>query len=76
MSGNDLLKEMDKAGQRLLVKLKDLPRADTSHILAFAILLIFIVAVLLMVSLACCYSCCNGHTNKHRLSRVQPAGVV
>ncbi|OCT62972.1 small integral membrane protein 5 [Xenopus laevis] len=76
MSGNDLLREMENVGQRLLVKLKDLPRADTSQILAFAILLIFIGAVLLMMSLACCYSCCNGHTKKHRLARVQPAGVV
>ncbi|KAE8576933.1 hypothetical protein XENTR_v10004370 [Xenopus tropicalis] len=76
MSGNNLLREMEMVGQRLLVKLKDLPQADAFQILPFAIILIFIGAVLLMVSLACCYSCCDGHTKKQRLARVQPAGTV
>ncbi|MEE6506873.1 hypothetical protein FKM82_007882 [Ascaphus truei] len=76
MSAQNLLGEAQNMGQNLLVKLKMLPQADTVEIVSFVIILVFIAAVLLMIFLACCYSCCGKAGKSRRVVRVQPNPTV
>ncbi|OCT60688.1 hypothetical protein XELAEV_18046709mg [Xenopus laevis] len=59
MELNNLQPEVRKVGQDLLKRLTGLPQADTHHIVAFAIIIIFIGIALLLRSLGCCYPIYN-----------------
>ncbi|KAG8446358.1 hypothetical protein GDO86_013989 [Hymenochirus boettgeri] len=76
MSANDLKAEVEKVGKKLLTKLNNLPQADIYEIVSFTVILVFIALVFVLVAMACCYSCCDGHTKKHRFARVQPTQAV
>ncbi|XP_063816666.1 small integral membrane protein 5 [Pseudophryne corroboree] len=68
MSSQDVKAEIQDMGQKLLMKLQQLPQADTLEIVSFTIVIIFIAVVLLMAILGCSFCCCA----KHRVTRVQP----
>lgn len=73
MSNQDVKEELQNIGERLLVKLKQIPQADTVEIISFTIILVFIGVVLLMAVLACSFCCCG---NNRRVVRVQPKSNV
>ncbi|KAM3921218.1 small integral membrane protein 5 [Leptodactylus fuscus] len=74
MSNPDIKEEIQKLGDRLLIKLKQIPQGDTVEIISLSIILVFIGVVLLMAILACCFCCCGN--NKRRTVRVQPKPEV
>ncbi|XP_018417040.1 PREDICTED: small integral membrane protein 5 [Nanorana parkeri] len=74
MTSQDLKEEVAKMGEKLLIKLKQIPQADTVEIISFTIIIVFIAAVLVITSVACSGCCCTN--NKHRAVRVQPKGEV
>ncbi|XP_075701896.1 small integral membrane protein 5 [Rhinoderma darwinii] len=74
MSSQDVKEELQNLGEKLLVKLKQIPQADTVEIISFTIILVFIGGVLLMAILACSFCCCGN--NKRRVRRVQPKPEV
>ncbi|KAM5125443.1 small integral membrane protein 5-like [Mantella aurantiaca] len=74
MSSQDIKKELQNMGEKLLVKLKQIPQADPVEIISFTIILVFIVAVLVVTMVACSGCCCDN--NKHRAVRVQPKAEV
>ncbi|XP_072259994.1 small integral membrane protein 5 [Pyxicephalus adspersus] len=74
MSSQDIKQEMAKMGEKLLIKLKQIPQGDTVEIISFTIILVFIVAVLVIAIVACSGCCCAN--KKHRTVRVQPKGEV
>ncbi|NXU56971.1 SMIM5 protein, partial [Turnix velox] len=62
MSSEGFLKEMQTIGEKFLLKLQKLPKADPVEIVAFCVVLLFIATVLLLMIIACsccCYSCCS-----------------
>lgn len=73
MSNQDVKEELQNIGERLLVKLKQIPQADTVEIISFTIILVFIGVVLLMAVLACSFCCCG---NNRHVVRVQPKSNV
>ncbi|NXX43110.1 SMIM5 protein, partial [Tricholaema leucomelas] len=79
MSSEGFLKELQTIGEKLLLKLQRLPKADPVEIVSFCVVLLFIATVLLLMIIACsccCYSCCgcDGHDNhRRRKTQVRPA---
>ncbi|NWX38108.1 SMIM5 protein, partial [Notiomystis cincta] len=80
MSSEDFLKEVQAIGEKFLLKLQNLPKAEPVEIISFSVVLLFIVTVLVLTIIACsccCYSCCgcDGHSPdpRHRKSQVRPA---
>ncbi|KAG8565736.1 hypothetical protein GDO81_012959 [Engystomops pustulosus] len=74
MSNQDITQELQRLGDRLLVKLRQIPQADAVEIISFTIILVFIGVVVLMAVLACCFCCCGN--NKRRAARVEPKPVI
>ncbi|XP_069807809.1 small integral membrane protein 5 isoform X2 [Dendropsophus ebraccatus] len=74
MSSQDVTKELQNLGEKLLVKLQQIPQADTVEIVSFSIILVFIGVVLLMVILGCSFCCCGN--NKRNTVKVQPIPEV
>uniref|UniRef100_A0A8C3J117 Small integral membrane protein 5 n=1 Tax=Calidris pygmaea TaxID=425635 RepID=A0A8C3J117_9CHAR len=78
MSSEGFLKEMQTIGEKLLLKLQKLPKADPVEIVSFCVVLLFIATVLLLMIIACsccCYSCCScdGHPDhRRRKTQVRP----
>ncbi|XP_010204713.1 small integral membrane protein 5 [Colius striatus] len=75
MSSEGFLKEMQTIGEKFLLKLQKLPKADPVEIVSFCVVLLFIVTVLVLMVIACsccCYSCCScdGHSD-HRRRKIQ-----
>ncbi|XP_074967601.1 small integral membrane protein 5 [Phalacrocorax aristotelis] len=75
MSSEGFLKEMQTIGEKFLLKLQRLPKADLVEIVSFCVVLLFIVTVLLLMIIACsccCYSCCScdGRPD-HRRRKIQ-----
>ncbi|NWH90161.1 SMIM5 protein, partial [Aegithalos caudatus] len=79
MSSEGFLKELQDIGEKFLLKLQKLPKAEPVEIVSFAVVLLFIVTVLVLTIIACsccCSSCCgcDGHADpRHRKSQVRPA---
>ncbi|XP_068007628.1 small integral membrane protein 5 [Melanerpes formicivorus] len=79
MSSEGFLKELQTIGEKLLLKLQRLPKADPVEIVSFCVVLLFIVTVLLLMVIACsccCYSCCgcDGRADhRRRKTQVRPA---
>ncbi|KAM8796923.1 small integral membrane protein 5 [Eudromia elegans] len=79
MSSGGFLKELQVIGEKLLLKLQRLPRADPVEIVSFCVILLFIVTVLVMMVIACsccCYSCCSCDgrpDHRRRKMQVRPA---
>ncbi|NWW68928.1 SMIM5 protein, partial [Ifrita kowaldi] len=79
MTSEDFLKEIQAIGEKLLLKLQKLPKADPVEIASFSVVLLFIVTVLVLTVIACsccCYSCCgcDGRPDpRHKRSQVRPA---
>ncbi|XP_044155161.1 small integral membrane protein 5 [Bufo gargarizans] len=73
MSTQNVQEELQKIGERLLVKLRQISQADTVEIVSFTIILVFISVVLLMAIIACSFCCCG---NKRRITKVQPKPEV
>ncbi|NXY16963.1 SMIM5 protein, partial [Atrichornis clamosus] len=79
MSTESFLKEIQAIGEKLLLKLQKLPKAEPVEIACFCVVLLFIVTVLVLTIIACsccCYSCCgcDGRPDpRHRKSQVRPA---
>ncbi|NWH56891.1 SMIM5 protein, partial [Geococcyx californianus] len=75
MSSEGLLKEMQSLGEKFLLKLQKLPKADPVEIVSFCVVLLFIVTVLLLMIIACsccCYSCCGcDEQPDHRRRKIQ-----
>ncbi|XP_031454905.1 small integral membrane protein 5 [Phasianus colchicus] len=78
MSSEVFLKEMQTIGEKLLLKLQKLPKADPVEIVSFCVVLLFIVTVLVLMIIACsccCYSCCScneGPDHRRRKAQVLP----
>ncbi|KAM4890072.1 small integral membrane protein 5 [Sylvia borin] len=79
MSSEGFLKEIQDIGEKFLLKLQKLPKAEPVEIASFSVVLLFIVTVLVLTIIACsccCYSCCGcggGPDPRHRKSQVRPA---
>ncbi|CAJ0955655.1 unnamed protein product [Ranitomeya imitator] len=73
MSNQSVKEEMQNIADRLLIKLKQLPEADTVEIISFTIILVFIGMLLLMTIIMCSFCCCD---KKRRSSRVDPKPKV
>ncbi|NXY07253.1 SMIM5 protein, partial [Pteruthius melanotis] len=79
MSPEDFLKEVQAIGEKFLLKLQKLPKADPVEIASFTVVLLFIATVLVLTIIACsccCYSCCgcDGRPDpRYKKSRVRPA---
>ncbi|NXP62414.1 SMIM5 protein, partial [Chloropsis cyanopogon] len=79
MSSEGFLKEVQAIGEKLLLKLQKLPKAEPVEIVSFCVVLLFIVTVLVLTIIACsccCYSCCgcDGRPDpRHKKSQVRPA---
>ncbi|XP_077315798.1 small integral membrane protein 5 [Lithobates pipiens] len=74
MSSPTIKEEVAKMGEKLLIKLRQIPQADTVEIISFTIILVFIAAVLVVAIIACSGCCCTN--KKIRATRVQPKGEV
>ncbi|XP_029453453.1 small integral membrane protein 5-like isoform X1 [Rhinatrema bivittatum] len=75
MASQNLSQDLKTIGQKFLSKIQELPQSGFFNIIAFTVLLLFIVAVLLMIVIACSYNCC-GVNKKHRLIKVEPTPDV
>ncbi|NWV51125.1 SMIM5 protein, partial [Daphoenositta chrysoptera] len=79
MSPEEFLKEVQAIGEKFLLKLQKLPKADPVEIVCFSVVLLFIATVLVLMIIACsccCYSCCGCEERpdpRHKKSRVRPA---
>ncbi|NXO07565.1 SMIM5 protein, partial [Oriolus oriolus] len=79
MSPEDFLKEVQAIGEKFLLKLQKLPKADPVEIASFSVVLLFIATVLVLTIIACsccCFRCCgcDGRPDpRHKKSRVRPA---
>ncbi|XP_053157448.1 small integral membrane protein 5 [Hemicordylus capensis] len=77
MSYRNLQDEFYAIGEKLLLKLQKLPKADPVEIVAFCVIILFIATVLTMIVIACsccCAHCCKGKSeHKGRRIQVQPA---
>ncbi|NXH15918.1 SMIM5 protein, partial [Bucco capensis] len=76
MSSEGFLKEMQTIGEKFLLKLQRLPKADPVEIVSFCVVLLFIVTVVLLMIIACsccCSSCCGcaGSHPEHRRRKIQ-----
>ncbi|KFU93390.1 Uncharacterized protein C17orf109 [Chaetura pelagica] len=80
MTSEGFLKEMQTIGEKLLLKLQKLPKADPVEIVCFCVVLLFIVTVLLLMIIACsccCYSCCScDGPPDHRRRKIQVRPVA
>ncbi|KAM4691596.1 small integral membrane protein 5 [Rhinophrynus dorsalis] len=77
MSDKNMLDEVQKMGEKLLVKLKEIPHGDTVQIISLVIILLFIAVVLLMMIAACCHCCCcSRRYERHRAVKVRPADTA
>ncbi|XP_068118801.1 small integral membrane protein 5 [Hyperolius riggenbachi] len=74
MSYQDFTQEVQNMGEKLVLKLQNLPQADPVEITAFTLILVFIAMVLVMATLACSVCCCS--CDKHRTVKVQPKAQV
>ncbi|NXF11283.1 SMIM5 protein, partial [Smithornis capensis] len=78
MSSESFLKEIQTIGEKFLLKLQKLPKAEPVEIVCFCVVLLFIVTVLVLTFIACsccCHSCCgcDGHPEpRGRKSQVRP----
>ncbi|NXH48364.1 SMIM5 protein, partial [Dicaeum eximium] len=79
MSFEGFLNEVQAIGEKFLLKLQTLPKAEPVEIVSFSVVLLFIVTVLLLTVIACsccCYNCCGcdgGSDPRRRSSQVRPA---
>ncbi|XP_006136496.1 small integral membrane protein 5 [Pelodiscus sinensis] len=81
MSSEGFLKEIQTIGEKFLLKLQKLPKAETLEIVSFCVILLFIVTVLSLMTIACsccCYRCCcnGGPDQRGRKTQVQPTAHV
>ncbi|XP_055448107.1 small integral membrane protein 5 [Psammomys obesus] len=73
MPSTDFVEEIRSVGDRLLLKLQGLPKADPVELVAFSIIVLFTATVLLLLLLIC--SCCCTHCcsrRRERKSRMWP----
>ncbi|NWR96996.1 SMIM5 protein, partial [Motacilla alba] len=79
MSSESFLKEVQAIGEKFLLKLQKLPKAEPVEIVSFSVVLLFIVTVLVLTIIACsccCCSCCgcDGRPDPRRKkSQISPA---
>ncbi|NWY69770.1 SMIM5 protein, partial [Erithacus rubecula] len=76
MSSERFLKEVQAIGEKFLLKLQRLPKADPVEIVSFFVVLLFIVTVLVLtiIGCSCCCCSCDGRPDpRHRKSQVRPA---
>ncbi|NXM82798.1 SMIM5 protein, partial [Oenanthe oenanthe] len=76
MSSERFLKEVQAIGEKFLLKLQRLPKADPVEIVSFSVVLLFIVTVLVLmiIGCSCCCCSCDGRPDpRHRKSQVRPA---
>lgn len=59
MAATDFVGEIRSVGERLLLKLQQLPQAEPVELAAFSILVLFTATVLVLLLIAC--SCCCAH---------------
>ncbi|XP_072501814.1 small integral membrane protein 5 [Notamacropus eugenii] len=74
MATQNFLQEMQSMGQKLLLKLQQLPQAEPVEIVAFSVILFFIATVLLLLAIACsccCTQCCCPDQRSRKI-QVQP----
>ncbi|XP_019359124.1 PREDICTED: small integral membrane protein 5 [Gavialis gangeticus] len=78
MSSEGFLKEIKAIGEKFLLKLQKLPKAEPVEIATFVVILLFIVTVLSLMIIACsccCSHCCGcnrGSERRGRKIQVQP----
>ncbi|XP_026653282.1 small integral membrane protein 5 [Zonotrichia leucophrys gambelii] len=75
MSSESFLKEVQAIGEKFLLKLQKLPKAEPVEIVSFSVVLLFIVTVLVLTIIACSCCCCgcDGRPEPRRKSQVSPA---
>ncbi|KAM7001696.1 small integral membrane protein 5 [Ammospiza nelsoni] len=75
MSSESFLKEVQAIGEKFLLKLQKLPKAEPVEIVSFSVVLLFIVTVLVLTVIACSCCCCgcDGRPEPRRKSQVSPA---
>ncbi|KAM3660448.1 small integral membrane protein 5 isoform 1-T2 [Ammospiza maritima maritima] len=75
MSSESFLKEVQAIGEKFLLKLQKLPKAEPVEIVSFSVVLLFIVTVLVLMVIACSCCCCgcDGRPEPRRKSQVSPA---
>ncbi|XP_037770253.1 small integral membrane protein 5 isoform X2 [Chelonia mydas] len=81
MSSEGFLNEIQTIGEKFLLKLQKLPKAEPVEIVSFCIILFFIVTVLSLTTIACsccCYRCCcnGGPDQRGRKIQIQPTAHV
>ncbi|XP_028912833.1 small integral membrane protein 5 [Ornithorhynchus anatinus] len=59
MAAQGFPQEMQSLGQKLLLRLKQLPQAEPVEIAAFSVILLFVATLLLLLGMACCCCCCS-----------------
>ncbi|XP_031206363.1 small integral membrane protein 5 [Mastomys coucha] len=59
MAATDFVGEIRSVGERLLLKLQQLPQAEPVELVAFSIIVLFTATVLVLLLIAC--SCCCVH---------------
>lgn len=62
MAATDFVEEIHSVGERLLLKLQGLPKAEPVELVAFTIIVLFTATVLLLLLIACsccCAPCCS-----------------
>ncbi|XP_043353470.1 small integral membrane protein 5 [Dermochelys coriacea] len=78
MSSEGFLNEIQTIGEKFLLKLQKLPKAEPVEIVSFCIILFFIVTVLSLMIIAC--SCCcyrnGGPDQRGRKIQIQPTAHV
>ncbi|NXS11643.1 SMIM5 protein, partial [Neodrepanis coruscans] len=79
MSSESFLKEVQTIGEKFLLKLQKLPKAEPVEIVCFSVVLLFIATVLVLMIIACsccCCTCCGCDgppESRGRKSQVSPA---
>ncbi|XP_021068250.1 small integral membrane protein 5 [Mus pahari] len=74
MAATDFVGEIRSVGERLLLKLQQLPQAEPVELVAFSIIVLFTATVLVLGLIACSCSCgqCCGSESRQRKIPVRP----
>lgn len=74
MAATDFVEEIHSVGERLLLKLKELPQAEPVELVAFSIIVLFTatVLVLLLIACSCCCACCCCSEGRDHKMPVRP----